>query len=203
MAASAVDICNQALLMLGAKPITNFTEATTRAQLCATHYPQIRDSVLRAHPWNCAIARSAALAPEATAPTFGWNYSFVQPIDPLCLRVLELDPEESDWVVEGNKILTDENPIKIKYIFQLTDVTKMDSLLVAAIAARLAAELAYAITEHAGLAEVMMKVYQDKLGEARSIDGQEGAVVFADSRDLLDVRLPGFRNDWRQIRVVP
>ncbi|KAK6697243.1 hypothetical protein SNK04_014161 [Fusarium graminearum] len=58
--ANAVTICSNALLSLGAQPISSFDEAGGAAQLdraIAGLHPQVRKAVLRSHPWNCAIRR--------------------------------------------------------------------------------------------------------------------------------------------------
>ena len=67
MGASQVSICSNASLMLGGHPINAMDEPTDRARLASNIWPQLRDYVLRAHPWNCAVKR-VALPPETTAP---------------------------------------------------------------------------------------------------------------------------------------
>lgn len=59
MATNNLEIANGALLRLGAKPIQSLTEETGRAKLCNAWINKVRRQALRAHPWNCALARTA------------------------------------------------------------------------------------------------------------------------------------------------
>jgi len=56
---SSVGIANVALSKIGAQRIVAFNENTENARLLNAIYGTIRDEVLRAHPWNFAIKRSA------------------------------------------------------------------------------------------------------------------------------------------------
>ena len=60
---TAVTICSNALLELGADPINSLEEGTKFARLCANLYPSLRDDVLRAHYWKCATKR-VTLSPQ-------------------------------------------------------------------------------------------------------------------------------------------
>jgi hypothetical protein len=84
---SVVDICNEAMDLLGAATITSLTENSKEARLCNRKFELTRDAVLRAHPWNAAIAR-AELAANSVGPAFGFTHQFQLPADPYCLRVL-------------------------------------------------------------------------------------------------------------------
>ena len=50
------------------------------------------------------------------------------------------------FVIEGRKLLTDEGSAQIKYIGRVTDTQLYDASLTEALAARLGAEICYAIT---------------------------------------------------------
>ena len=70
MATSVIEICNNALVDLGEEPITSLADNTKAARLCNQRWPAVRDAVLRAHPWNCAVtlARLAASAGRVNNP---------------------------------------------------------------------------------------------------------------------------------------
>lgn len=175
MASSVVEICNRALDAIGVQPITAFDEATKQGGLCRRYYPQVRDDVIRSHPWNCALAR-ASLPALVDGPTWGYAFAYQLPSD--CLRVLAVnaaDPFEHPWKVEGRSIVTDrEAPVGILYLRRIDDSGFFDPMLVSAIAARLAMELAQPLTSDAGLRKQMEMEFQSRLRAARSADGQEG-----------------------------
>lgn len=180
MATSAVSICNAALDALGSDPITALSDDTKAGRWCNRNYERVRDAVLRAYPWNCAIARAVLAATDA--PAFGYDNKFPLPEGPdpaFCLRVLSIDGEVDfglTYKIEGRNILTDEDaPLEILYIARVEDPAQFDALLVDAIAARLALDAAYPLGGSVSLAEAMSKVYQEKLAEARGVDAQEGS----------------------------
>ena len=168
--ASQVDICNLALTAIGHKTIVNIDEANEAARKCKVYYQQAVDATLRAYNWNCAMAR-ATLAQDSSTPTWGYSYQYPLPND--CLRVLQLERLDLKFKVEGRKLLTNESSANILYIKRI-GAGEMDPLLVDAVAARLAAELAYALSNNRSLAELMLKVYEQKKAEAGCIDAQEG-----------------------------
>lgn len=173
--ASDVDICNSALNMVGASNIISLTEDSRAARLCNQRYPFIRDSVFRSHPWN-ALIRRAALAKDSESPAWEYANQFQLPADPYCLRVLELEGEENGvtYVVEGRKILTDEDAIKIKYVARVTDPNEYDRLLMETLSAAMAADIAYSLANSLGLQQQMHALYETRLREARFTDATEG-----------------------------
>jgi hypothetical protein len=190
---SVVDICNEALDLLGAATITALDEATQEAEICNRRFATVRDQVLRAHPWNAAVTRQA-LAQDASAPAFGFTYQYTLPTTPYCLRVLSfwnanVDNEiaaydsQNMFKVEGRKILTDESTCNIIYVARVTDTEQYDSLLSSTVAHKLASEIAYAITGSSSLAQQTFQLYQTRLSEARSMDAAEGVPdkIIADS----------------------
>lgn len=171
--ASVVDICNSALNQIGASNIISLTEDSKAGRICNQRYEYVRDSVFRAHPWNCLITRRT-LSPDSTAPTFEFDNAFTLPTDPYCLRVISLDFHDIIHRIEGRKILCNEDTINLIYVGRVTDVAQYDMLLLETIAAALAADIAYPLVGSTSLAQEMRAVYQDKLREARFVDATEG-----------------------------
>jgi hypothetical protein len=183
--ATAVQICNNALLLLGNNAIVAITDNTKAAKLCAQFYQQTVDAVLRAYTWNCATYRSAALT-ATTAPSFGFSYAFTLPTD--CLRVLMIEDDETiPFRVESGVLLTDESTAKISYIKRIT-IDDADGLLIEAISARLAATMAFSLTNSTTAAEAMWKLYKDKLDEAQTTDAFEGTAPQLASSDWINSR---------------
>jgi len=170
---SNVDICNSALNMIGASNIISLTEDSKAARVCNQRFEFVRDAVFRAHPWNSLIRRIELAADEDT-PAFEFEKFHTLPSDPYCLRVLR--PEDPDTVfrVEGRKIASSTTPFKMIYVARITDPNEYDTLLVETIAARLAADISYALVNSASLSQTMLGVYDTKLSEARFVDATEG-----------------------------
>lgn len=196
---SVVDICNEAMDLLGAATITSLTENSKEARLCNRRFETVRDTVLRAHNWNIAITRKE-LPKDTDTPAFGFTNQFTLPTDPYCLRVISLHTSNVDneispydvqamFKVEGRKILTDEGTCRIIYVGRITDTEQYDSLLSSTIAHRLASETAYAITGSTSVAQQTFGLYQQRLTEARSMDAIEGKPDRIITEDFTNIRL--------------
>lgn len=171
--ASDVDICNSALNAIGASNIISLTEDSRAARVCNQRYEFVRDSVFRAHPWNCLISR-VEVAADSTAPAFEFEYAHTLPTDPYCLRVLRPQDPDSVFKIEGRKLLANSTPFKFIYISRVTDPNQYDQLLIEALAARLAADISYALVNSATLTQSLYAIYESKLSEARFVDATEG-----------------------------
>ena len=169
--ASVVDICNGALNQLGGTTILSLTEDSKNARICNARYTQVRDALFRTHPWNCLQLR-ASLAKDATAPAWGFSSAFTLPAD--CLRLLYIIDYDSNHKVEGRKILSNTDTMKILYIGRITDPNEYDELLRETLSASLAADIAYGVTSSNPVAQNMYTLFQDKLRDARFVDSTEG-----------------------------
>lgn len=175
MASSEVDICNLALTQLREQPITSLTDdASEAAQLCDRLYADARDWVLRAHPWNFAVRRRS-LAQVSPGPDFGYVNAFALPADPFCLRVMTVnDPGTyTRYKIEGRQLLTDDGSVNLVYVARVIDVNTYDAGFVQALAAYLAAQLAYPLTANRNLAGERLDIFNDHMRRAKAIDGIE------------------------------
>lgn len=175
--ASVVDICNGALNQLGATTILSLTEDSKNARLCNSRYTQVRDAVFRSHPWNC-LQKRVELAADTTAPAWGFSYAYTLPAD--CLRLLRILDYDSNYKVEGRKILSNTSSMKILYIERITDPNEYDESLRETLSAALGADIAFAVTSNNQTASNMYNLFQDKLKDARFIDSTEGQNIDQD-----------------------
>lgn len=182
--ATALQICNNALLMLGNITITSLDDTGKAAVLCNHFYQQVIDATLRAYKWNCATVRDTLTADE-TAPEFGFAYRYAVPDD--CLRVLGMSEDKTRFKVENGYILTDDSEGMVSYIKRI-DAADMDKLLIDAASARMAATLAFPLTNSQSVAEAMWKFYLERLDEARTVDASEGSSEQMLNDDWLNAR---------------
>ena len=175
--ASTVDICNGALNQLGATTILSLTEDSKNARLCNSRYTQVRDGVFRSHPWNC-LQKRIELAADTTAPAWGFSYAYTLPSD--CLRLLRILDYDSNYKVEGRKILSNTSSMKILYVARVTDPNEYDELLRETLSAALGADIAFGITSNNQTAQNMYQLFQDKLRDARFVDSTEGQNIEQD-----------------------
>lgn len=139
-AVSEVAICNMALHRVGGSSIADLDEDTKAGRVCNAFYDHARDFVLASYPWKCIMKRARA-AQLTSSPAFEYDYSYQVPSD--CLGWIRCGDaygfnDEIDFVVEGDKIHTDETELYIQYARRETDPTKFDALLVQSIACYMA-----------------------------------------------------------------
>ena len=183
--ASTVEICNGALNQLGATTILSLTEDSKNARLCNSRYTQVRDAVFRSHPWNC-LQKRIELAADTTAPAWGFSFAYTLPSD--CLRLLRILDYESNYKVEGRKILSNTSTMKILYIARITDANEYDESLRETLSAALGADIAFGITSNNQTAQNMYQLFQEKLKDARFVDSTEGQNIDQDlgMTDVID-----------------
>ena len=249
---TAEAICNSALVALGASEITFLTDDNERARLCNRLWPTVRDMVLRAHVWNCALKRVqfaaqsvgitrsgstatvtlashgfatgdlvtiagadqteyngtftitvvttntftyAVTGTPATPATgtitasllalWGYTYAFILPSD--FVRLVEVE-DETDYKIEGGRLLSDSSALNVKYVRQETDPSKYDKLLVGAMIAAMTMELAYPIARSQSAQAAATQLYAEKLRMARGVDGLEEPQDTIGDFPLLSVR---------------
>ncbi len=174
---SIVQICNGALNQLGATTIISLTEDSKNARLCNARYTQVRDALFRSHPWNC-LQKRLELAADTATPAWGFSYQYTLPAD--CLRLLVILDYDSNYRVEGRKILSNTSTMKILYVGRITDPNEYDELLRETLSAALGADIAYGVTSSNPVAQNMYTLFQSKLRDARFVDSTEGQNVSHD-----------------------
>ncbi len=141
--------------------------------------------MFRTHPWNCLQTR-LELAASTIAPAWGFTYAYTLPTN--CLRLLRVLDYDSNYKVEGRKILSNASTMKILYISRITDPNEYDELLRETLSAALGADIAYAVTSNNTTSQNMILSYQEKLRDARFVDSTEGQNVDQDlgMTDVID-----------------
>ena len=191
--ASVVNMCNSSLNLLGASTITALTDDTKNARLCNQRYEPVRNRVFRSHAWNC-LHKRVQLAQNSTAPVIEYDHAYALPSD--CLRVLKIHngttdsiADALDYKLEGRNIITDEDTVYAIYIALDTDPNNYDTYLRESISHQLAADLCYAITNNATLANQYMTRADERLREARFIDATENSLDTVEANEFTNARL--------------
>jgi hypothetical protein len=191
--ASVVNMCNSALNLLGASTIAALTDDTKNARLCNQRYEPVRNRVFRSHAWNC-LHKRVQLAQNSTAPVVEYDHAYALPSD--CLRVLKIHNGTTDSIataldykLEGRNIVTDLDTVFLIYIALDTDPNNYDTYLRESISHQLAADICYAITNNATLANNYMGRADERLREARFIDATENSLGTVEANEFTDARL--------------
>lgn len=144
-------ICSDALISIGAKPISSFTDGGDDVTAADRLYDAVRDTLLQMYPWPWSITK-VQLARLAAAPTTEWTYKYQLPGDifgPPKAVFLTSQPGAAsvlDWEIYGTELLTDYSEVWIDYQF-LPDESLMPPHFVRLLRAAVAAELAIPVTD--------------------------------------------------------
>ena len=90
---------------------------------------------------------------------------------------------------DASSVSANEGTIYLIYIAKITDPNEYDTYLQESIAHQLAADLAYAVTNNATLADKYMTRADERLREARFVDATENSLGTIESSEFTDARL--------------
>lgn len=188
-----VDICNSALIRLGADLITDLTDNTKEARLCNHQYSRSLKAVLRSAPWGFALKR-ASLTEAVVTLAFGDEVAFELPAD--CVLVVKLGPshhKEDKYKIEGRYLLSEdiEDACEIHYVSSSATPADYDYAFMEAVSCVLASAIAYSLTQSATLKADLQNEAQFFINQARSFNSQEGTPENFNFDGFLDARTTG------------
>ena len=199
---TSLSICSDALILLGAAPISSFTEGSDSAQACDRLYPDLRDSLLSNYQWSWSV-KKVQLNRLSTAPIDEWKYAYQMPGDMLS-GVLALftstgigeNPVRYGWEVYGDQLYTNFEKVFIDYQGTI-DESKMPNYFVRLLRTSLAAELAFTITDQISKSDYFRALAYGSPGEsnrgglmreAMNIDSRGKPPHIIEDYSLIDVR---------------
>jgi hypothetical protein len=174
MTATAVEICARALVMLGAAPISSFTDGTTEATICNTLYPGVRDSLLSGHRWNFAVGQ-ISLPALVAVPVADFSYAYQLPVDYLRALSVGTSPRGAGvpYRISERRIHCDAGPpCVLTYIFR-PDESTFPPWFTQALAVLVAANICQAVTDNTNRAQQMWDQADSEITRCRTINGQE------------------------------
>lgn len=199
---TALSICSDALILLGAAPLSSFTEGTDAAQACDRLYPDLRDTLLSNYQWSWSVKKEQ-LARLATAPTNEWKYAYQMPGDMLSgvIAVFQSGntnerPLRYGWELYGDQIYTNLEEVYIDYQGTINE-SKMPNYFVRLLRTALAAELALVITDQITKADYFRTMAYGTvadagrgglLREAMNVDSRGKPPQVIEDFSLIDVR---------------
>lgn len=168
--ATAVDLCNRALLRIGhSSAIEALDEDSAEAAVCARFFEAQRDEMLEAFAWPFATRRVVLSALSGVTRT-DWAYVFAVPTD--CLSPRYVVPQgvrnptaaqrvafqvEANDAGDGQVLLCDESAPEFVYTVRLEDPTRWPAGFSSALEFALASQLALALKKDQRLAVGLMQ----------------------------------------------
>lgn len=173
MALTHTDLANRALSIIGTRLITAVeTDQSKEAVLCRANLTASRRSILRMHPWKFACRRTILDEPnpEATAPLFGWANRHLLPAN--CVRLIRIE-DCPDYEFEGRYLLTNTDPLYIKYIEEVAAYEDWDPACYEGTAHYLAWIICYALTQSQSLKDQIWQDMDRIVKAGRFVDSTE------------------------------
>ena len=192
MSISATSLCNMALGRIGAKRLNDLAEdSSVEAIHCNLHYEQTRDALLKSHIWRFALGRSE-LSEDTESPDFEWNHQYILPDD--YLRQVGLYCTENSYAMEGQRLLTNDDEVNLRYKRKITDPAQFTPLYVEVLVLQLAIKLVMPLSQDKVLRRELLDELAPLLADAKMVNRTETNTVGKDEQDTW--------NDSRLVNII-
>lgn len=174
MTENAISIATQALIGIGAAPISAFDDGSAEAEIAGALYDGVRDALLSTYPWSFATGQ-VALNRLSDDPEADFSYAFALPND--FLRALSVGTGgrgrgQRYRIFAREALHTSTEAALLTYIFR-PDESEFPPFFAQALVARLRAELCIPLTENTERAQTMAVLADDAFARARQTDAQQ------------------------------
>lgn len=168
MATSKVQLANLALQKLGqSRKLEALDQNSANARTLSLAYDAVRRRELRRYTWAFSITRDS-IAADADYNKWGDWIAYSKPNDFLRLIRDDESGQVVDWKIEGDFILSmTASPLEIKYIADVDDPNKYDSLFFEAMACSLALQTCEEITQSTSRKANILDEYTTAIAEAK------------------------------------
>ena len=201
MANSNTKIVNMALGKIGANRINNIddtAENSLSAILARLHFEQTRDSLIRSHRWRFAAAR-VTLSQDTVSPDFEFDNQFILPTDFAAIKSIfgengtASENVRFTYAIEGQRLLTNESTVELRYTKRVTDPAQFDALFVEVLILLLAKKFVGSLGGgDPGLKKELNEELVPLMRSVRVMDRQESyGIGRANNRPWTDIRVQG------------
>jgi len=175
--ASAVSICNEALLQLGCESISSLSGTSKAARHCNQFYPTSRDEVLESHNWTFTVKRQELARVSGVTPAWGYDYTYQLPSD--FVFDIRLEDTSVNYEIVNDYLNCDEtDDVNLFYVAETTLTGRyfalFESALVERIKSKLAIPMLGAGTKGVRAQEMAFNQYRYWLGKAQEFDARRG-----------------------------
>lgn len=174
-ATDSTEIVNRALVRLAGPVLSDLdTDTGPTAVSARAVYDPARRGLLTEEDWHFASSRAGPLTDDAVTPAFQYSYTLSLPTGFLVKRWISNSEdgfyEIDDYVIEGNKVLTNDASVYMRYTKDITDTTIFHPLFTDALVLRIAKDLCLEITESTKLLQTLTVEYARAIDNAASAD---------------------------------
>jgi hypothetical protein len=173
VAITSIDICARALVLIGAEPLTSFSDGTTEARVASNLYEDtVRDMISR-HRWRFATGQ-VQLSRLVATPDGRWDAAYQLPADLLILHAVTVADNVIAYDRYQDMVYSNAGPddtVIADYTFR-ADESLWPPTFVTAVEFQLASIFAYSVAAQEQLSDLMEKRAIRYTSIARNIDSQ-------------------------------
>lgn len=178
---TTIGICNHALVLCGASPITALTENSANARALNAIYETARTGFLTETRWSFSTTRSTLIT-NSTTSLFPWTfdeegYVYNRPGSPtfVCLRIWDMSDPGAIWREEGEYIISDTSGLGARWTWDHSEVGLWRPKAIAAFMDKLCSDISYMIINSTSKAEAFLEKYEKvSLPNAMAENAQTG-----------------------------
>jgi len=192
MATTKIDICARALIMIGAQPISSFSDGSTEALVASNIYDDVVEASLTRHRWRFATTQQQ-LSLLTNTPTGRYDYAYQVPTSPAVLQIITLTV--NDYVIPYSRYQNyiylngygSNNEVIMDYIYKV-DEQYFPPHFRLALEYELAALFAGSVARDNGLIEQFKTLSERQFLIARNIDSTETTSKVLDTNRFINAR---------------
>ena len=171
---SSISICSRALILIGAEPITSFTDGSTESLVASNLYEDICRSALQNCRWRFATDQKV-LNLLTDAPTGRYDLAYQLPVDNLIIHAITVNDNLVEYQIYGDMVYADTNQgdeVIADFTFRQLEAN-FPAYFTIALQYALATAFASAIARDSTMITQMSALANQAMMKARSIDSQQ------------------------------
>lgn len=184
MSSNYLDICNQALLFIGATKIQSFTDGSLEGEICEQFYQSTVDELLTRQYWKFAT-KYKQLAQLNKSGVNGFSKAYALPTD--FLSVQGIEGYNVEYEIAEGVLYTNADSVKLKYTHAV-DVNSWNPAFKLLVAYQLASIIANPVTSNTTKAEFYTAMAQKQMTVAVSMDSRQDTNEYRKTYRFLGVR---------------
>ena len=179
MATTDIDICARALVMIGAEPITSFSDGTTESKVASNLYTDTIKNLLSSYRWRFATKQSQ-LSRLAATPDARWESAYQIPSDSLAIHGIFINDKAIKYDRYGDMVYCDATSTDVVYAdYTFYDETATNPAIffppyfIYTAELAMAAIFGFSVAQNTELSTVMEQKAARQLAYARAMDSQQ------------------------------
>jgi len=192
MATTKIDICARALVMIGAQPITSFTDGSTEALVANNIYEDITRAALTRHKWRFATNQKQ-ISLLTNTPVGRYDYAYQVPTNPEVLQINTITVNDyvipyaryQDYIYVNTYGSTSK--LIMDYIYRV-DESYFPPHFILALEYELSAIFAGSVARDAAMIKQFKELSERQFLIAKNIDSSETTSKVLDTNRFINLR---------------